>query len=155
MQQLIEDERLNELELIYTDGSLKEEQVGCAVVMLSSILKYRLLPQTTIFIVEIFAILKTMEHHNETNCLTALEKVFSSKNSMENKILNMLAEIGESLKLMWVSPHTRTEGNEVGDKAAKDALNEDILPEYSKENFIKFFAIFLYTKENLVRVSAQ
>jgi hypothetical protein len=33
--QLIEDERLNEHEHIYTDGLLKEEQVGCAVVMLS------------------------------------------------------------------------------------------------------------------------
>jgi hypothetical protein len=114
---------------------LKEEQVGCAVVMLSSILKYRLLPQTKIFIVEIFAILKAMEQHNETNCLTALEKVFSSKNSMENKTLNMLAEIRERLKLMWIPAHTRTEGNEVEDKAAKDALNEDILPEYSKESY--------------------
>jgi hypothetical protein len=44
MQQLIEDERLNEYEHIYTDGSFKEEQVGCAVVMPSSTLKYRLLP---------------------------------------------------------------------------------------------------------------
>jgi hypothetical protein len=33
IQQLIEDERLNEHENIYTDGSLKEEQAGCAVVM--------------------------------------------------------------------------------------------------------------------------
>jgi hypothetical protein len=32
MQQLIEDERLNEHENIYTDGSLKEEKVGCELV---------------------------------------------------------------------------------------------------------------------------
>jgi hypothetical protein len=32
MQQLIEDERLNGYEHIYTDGSLKDEQVGCAIV---------------------------------------------------------------------------------------------------------------------------
>jgi ribonuclease HI len=128
MQQLIEDERLNEHEHIYTDGSLKEEQVGCAVVMPSYTLKYRLLPQTTIFNAEIFAISKAMEQPNEKNCsriimtdslcsMTALEKVFPSKNSMENKILNMLAEKGKSLKLMWVPAHT-----------GKDALNEDILP---------------------------
>jgi hypothetical protein len=104
MQQLIEDERLNEYEDIYTDGSLKAEQVGCAVEIPSSTLKYRLLPQTTIFNPEMFAILKAMEQEqlNETNCsriimteslssLTALGKVFPSKNSMENIVLNMLA----------------------------------------------------------------
>jgi hypothetical protein len=87
MQQLIEEERLNEHQHIYTDGSLKEQQVGCAVVMPSSTLKYRLIPQTTSFNAEMFAILKAMEQPNETNCsriimtdslssLTALEKVF-------------------------------------------------------------------------------
>jgi hypothetical protein len=111
MQQLIEDERLNEHEHIYTVGSLKEEQVGCVVVMPSSTLKYQLLPQTTIFNSEMFAILKAMEQPNETNfsriimtdslsSLTDLEKVFSSKNPIENKILNVLAEKGVSLKLI-------------------------------------------------------
>jgi ribonuclease HI len=141
VQQLIEDERLNEHEhIIYTDGSLKEEQVGCAVVMPSFTLKYRLFSQTTIFNAEMFAILKAMEQLNETNCsritmtdslsrsLTALEKVFRSKNSMENKNLNMLAEKGESLKLIWVPAHTGIEGNKAAGEAETDALNEDILP---------------------------
>jgi hypothetical protein len=43
---------------------LKEEQVGCAVVMPSSTLKYRLLPQTIIFNAEMFAISKAIEHWN-------------------------------------------------------------------------------------------
>jgi hypothetical protein len=47
---------------------------------------------------------------------------------MENKILDMVAEKGESLKLMWVPAHTGIEGNEAVDEAAKDALNEGILP---------------------------
>jgi ribonuclease HI len=139
MQQLIEDERLNEHEHIYTVGSLKEEQVGCVVVMPSSTLKYQLLPQTTIFNSEMFAILKAMEQPNETNfsriimtdslsSLTELEKVFSSKNPIENKILNVLAEKGVSLKLIWVPAHTGIEGNQAADEAAKDALNQDILP---------------------------
>jgi hypothetical protein len=46
---------------------------------------------------------------------------------MENKILNMLADKGESLKLMWVPANTEIEGYEVADKAAKNALNEDSL----------------------------
>jgi hypothetical protein len=64
MQQLIKDERLNEHEHIYTDESLKEKQVGCAVVMPT--LKNRLLPQTTIFNAEMFAIF--IKKPNETNC---------------------------------------------------------------------------------------
>jgi hypothetical protein len=80
-----------------------------------------------------------MEQPNEANCsriiitdflrsLTALEMVFPGKNSMENKIFIMLAEEGESFKLMWVPAHKGIERNEVADEAAKDALNEDILP---------------------------
>jgi hypothetical protein len=86
MQQLIEYERLNEHEHIYTDGSLKEEQVSCALETPSSKLKYRLLPQTTIWNAEMFAILKAMEQLNETNCsnimtrLVAKQKVFPSQN---------------------------------------------------------------------------
>jgi ribonuclease HI len=40
----------------------------------------------------------------------------------------MLAEKGENLKLMWVPAHTGIEENEAAKEAAKDALNEDILP---------------------------
>jgi hypothetical protein len=40
----------------------------------------------------------------------------------------MLAEKGESLKMMWVPAHTGIEENEAADEAAKDALDEDILP---------------------------
>jgi ribonuclease HI len=55
--------------------------------------------------------------------LTALEKVFPSKNSMENKILNILRR--EKL-ISWVPAQTGIEGNEAADEAAKDALSEDI-----------------------------
>jgi hypothetical protein len=48
-RQVIENEVHSDYESIYTDGSLKEEQVGCAVVLPTATLKYRLLPQTAIF----------------------------------------------------------------------------------------------------------
>jgi hypothetical protein len=81
---VIEDEGLSDYESIYTDGSLKEEKVGCAV-------KYRLLPETTIFNAEMNAILKVTDHLKHMHCktvimpdslssLTALERVYPGRN---------------------------------------------------------------------------
>jgi hypothetical protein len=49
-------------------------------------------------------------------------------NLMENKILNMLAEKRESLKLIWVPTYIGKVGNKAADKATKYPLNEDFLP---------------------------
>jgi hypothetical protein len=62
MRQVIEDEGLSDYESIYTDGSLKDEKVYCAVILPTAALKYRLLPQTTIFNAKMFAILKATKH---------------------------------------------------------------------------------------------
>jgi ribonuclease HI len=43
---------------------------------------------------------------------------------MENKILNMLAEKRESLKLVWVPTYMGKKKNEAADKSAKYPLNE-------------------------------
>jgi hypothetical protein len=99
---------------IPTDGSLKEKKVGCAVVLPTATLKYQLLPQTKIFNAEMFAILKATEHskhmHRKTiimtdslRSLTALERVYLGRNPTIPKILNLLGEEGEDLKLMWVT----------------------------------------------------
>jgi ribonuclease HI len=62
---------------------------------------------------------------------------------IENKILNILAEKRESLKLIWVPAYMGKEENEAADKSAKYPLNENFLPETkateecSKENFRK------------------
>jgi ribonuclease HI len=58
------------------------------------------------------------------NSLTALERVYPGRNPTIPNILNLLAEEGEDLKLMWVPAHTGIEGNESADKAAKEALHE-------------------------------
>jgi hypothetical protein len=72
-------------------------------------LKFRLLPQTTIFNAEMFAILKATEHskhmHFKTvittdslSSLTSLEILYPGRNPTIAKILNLLAEEGEDLK---------------------------------------------------------
>jgi ribonuclease HI len=55
--------------------------------------------------------------------LTALEIVYPGKNLSIPKILNLLAEEGKNLKLMWVPAQTGIKGNESADKAAKEALH--------------------------------
>jgi ribonuclease HI len=87
-----------------------------------------------------YAILKATEHskhmHCKTvimteslSCLTALERVYPGRNSTIPKILNLLAEEGEDLKVMWVPRHTGIEGNESANKAAKEALHEKPAPD--------------------------
>jgi hypothetical protein len=135
MRKVIEDKGFSGYESTYTDGSLKEEKVGCAVVFPTATLKYWLLPQTTIFNAAMFVILKATEHSkhhrktviiiNSISSLTALERVYPDGNPTIPKILNLLAEEGEDLKLMWVPAHNGIEGNASADKAAKKALHEE------------------------------
>jgi hypothetical protein len=88
MQRLIEDERLNEHEHIYTDRSLKGRKSGlCGSNALFHAKVLIVTTQTAIFNAKMFVILKAMD---ETNCsriimtdllsgLTALEKVFLAR----------------------------------------------------------------------------
>jgi hypothetical protein len=87
MRQVIEDEGLSDYEIISAHRSLKEEKDGCVVVSPTATLKYRMIPQTTIFNAEMFAILKATEHSKHMFCktviitdslssLTALERVY-------------------------------------------------------------------------------
>jgi hypothetical protein len=124
MRKVIEDEGLSNYESIYTDGSLKEEKVGCAV------LKYQLLPQTTIVNAEMFAILKATEHskhmHHKTvimtdslSSLTALERVYPGRNSTIPKKTQPVSRGRGGLE---TNAHTGIERNESADKAAEEAL---------------------------------
>jgi hypothetical protein len=87
-----------------------------------------------------FAILKATERSKHMHCktfiitdllssLTALKRVYSGRNPTIPKILNLLAEEGEDLKLMWVPANNGIEGSESADKVAKEALHEEPAPE--------------------------
>jgi hypothetical protein len=125
MWQVIKDEELSNYKSIYTDGSLQEEKVGCTVVLSTATLKYRLLPETTIFNAVMYAILEATEHSKHMHCktvimadslknLTALERLYLSRNPTIPKILNLLAK--------------EVKGNESTDKVAKKALHEEPAP---------------------------
>jgi hypothetical protein len=102
------------------------------VVLPTATLKYRLLRQTTIFNAEIFTILKATEHskhmHRKTvimtdslSSLTALKREYPGRNPTIPKILSMLVEEAEDLKLMWVPENTEIENNE----STKKSLHEE------------------------------
>jgi hypothetical protein len=69
IRQVIEYEGLFDYESIHTDGSLKEEKLGCAVFLAIAI---PIAPQTTIFNGEMFANLKTTEHSKHMHCKTVI-----------------------------------------------------------------------------------
>jgi ribonuclease HI len=55
--------------------------------------------------------------------------VYPGKNPTIPKMLNLLAEKEEDLKLMWVAAHTGMECNKSADRATKEALHEELAPE--------------------------
>jgi hypothetical protein len=68
MEQTIEEERLEEYVKVYTDGSLMEDQVGCAIICEAREIKIRLPKQMSIFNAEAVAILEAISHKKEGDC---------------------------------------------------------------------------------------
>jgi hypothetical protein len=60
MEHTIEEEGLEEYHRVYTDGSLMEDRLGCAIICETSEIKIRLPKQTSIFNAEAVAILETI-----------------------------------------------------------------------------------------------
>jgi hypothetical protein len=51
---------------------------------------------------------------------------FTRGNSKKMVLKDLMAEEGSNLKLMWVPAHVGIKGNEMADKAAKKALNQEV-----------------------------
>jgi ribonuclease HI len=58
--------------------------------------------------------------------LMAQETLCTKKNSKKTELMNLLAEKGSNLRLMWVPSHMGITGNERADKAANDALDKNV-----------------------------
>jgi ribonuclease HI len=56
----------------------------------------------------------------------AQETLYAKGNSKKTELKDLLKEEGSNLRLMWVPSHMGITGNERADKAAKDALDQNV-----------------------------
>jgi ribonuclease HI len=58
--------------------------------------------------------------------IVAQKETFTRRNSRKMILKDLMAEEGSNLNLMWVPAHVSIKGNETADKAAKEALNQEV-----------------------------
>jgi ribonuclease HI len=58
--------------------------------------------------------------------LMVQETLYYKGNSTKTELKDLLAEEGSNLRLMWVPSHMDITGNERADKAANDALDQNV-----------------------------
>jgi hypothetical protein len=103
MEQTIEEGGLEEYIRVYTDGSLMEDRVGCAIICEAREIKIRLPKQISIFNAEAVAILEAIKATRRRGIakkiiltdslsnLRAQEKIYTSENSKIAKLKDLLA----------------------------------------------------------------
>ena len=130
--------------MIYTDGSKQEEGVGSAIVILSeqTIIKAEKLPQeTSVYVSELNAIHMAIAHFQGTDericsvftdsqsALCMLENVYSPINLVQeiHELIYKLEQKRRRVHLCWVPAHVGIFGNELADKAAKEAVGLSVV----------------------------
>lgn len=128
----------------YTDGSKDiNNRVGCAAYLpeLHHAITLRLTDNITVFASELVAIYIAIKYV-ANNCnlnnfnnnrkivifsdsLSSIQAIESraskSRPKLLNNIFNLVHKLGKNIVIVWVPGHTDTKGNEVADKAAKEA----------------------------------
>jgi ribonuclease HI len=134
MKQTIEEEGLE----VYTDGSLMEDRVGCAIICEAREIKIRLPKQISIFNAEAVAILEAIKATkrwgiakkiiltDSVSNLMAQEKIYTRENQNIVELKDLLAEERAKLKIMWIPAYVGIGGYELADRAAKDALEQEV-----------------------------
>ena len=140
-------EELKDYVCIYTDGSIYNDgSTGCAFVLpeFNVIRQFRLNKDVSIFSAELYAIeraisfIKKRVLHDKIcifsdsrAVLQALENQSHNRFESISYILNSIRSIqneGKTIKLQWIPSHCGLKGNEMADKAAKEAALDLKLP---------------------------
>jgi ribonuclease HI len=112
------EDKHNEHIKIYTDGSKKDEIVGCAVITPDQKFRTRLKPQTTVYSAEQEAIIKAIYVTQRTgerrviimgslSTLMVVEGDINSKNSKTLSLRKLLDEDREKVTLLWALGHQK------------------------------------------------
>ena len=144
-------ESFHDYEKIYTDGSKSDDSVGVASVTgkdFNKVFKARLPSCSSIFSAELKALqlaLKMVYQSKREKFLILSDSLSSLMAIQERKLdhpylvdffeqLSYLCKEDKDIVLAWVPSHVNIRGNEAADKAAKEALTEE-LPEHLKTKF--------------------
>nr|CAH7715725.1 unnamed protein product [Callosobruchus chinensis] len=142
--------------VIYTDGSKSEMGTGCAfyIPQINYCSSYRIPNLCSTFTAEAFAILRAIAWcwHQNITCATivtdsksVLEAIKNNPSKSYNnfllcKIRNLLVDCqaqNTNIKFVWVKGHAGIGGNEIVDRAAKEAVNLNNITEVPV--FLDFF----------------
>jgi hypothetical protein len=121
LETIIEKDGFREYARVYTDGSVIDEQSGCAAVMGWTDVNFQYRGTGNH---------RGNEDHKKMGAdkrimtdslsnIVAQEETFTRGNSEKMVLKDLMAEEGSNLKLMWVLAHVSIKGNETADKAAK------------------------------------
>jgi hypothetical protein len=108
--------KYEEYDQIYTDGSLKDDKVGFAIVTNNQIIKKRMRSQSSIYSAEQQAIITAMKSTTPTNkpTITAMDSLSSllaafgnrwTRNAKKRNFRRLLDNSRSHIKLIWVPSH--------------------------------------------------
>ncbi|XP_044575163.1 uncharacterized protein LOC123258971 [Cotesia glomerata] len=126
--------QLEQFTQIFTDGSIINNQRGCAIVINDSVYKYKLPSSYSIFSCEAYAILQSLKLIVQiditkaaifTDSKSAIEALLNS-NSTDNIIQECQTiiyntRLTRDIRIIWIPSHQGILGNELADKEAKNA----------------------------------